>query len=101
MARNDVLLERMENLLEKITEQHVENKEAHQALATRLDYTNGKVRSLQIWKGTILGGMAVISLIFGYFMQDYIESRKSLIQQEKSDALVVQRLDMLEQTLKK
>lgn len=96
MAKTDVLLERMENLLEKVTEQHIENRSAHDAMVKRLDYTNGKVRNLQIWKGTLVGAFSVMVFLVSYFLSDYIKNKESVAKHEKDDALIELRVAKLE-----
>lgn len=97
----EVLIERLENLKNTIEEQHSENKEAHANIINRLDYTNGKVRSLQIWKATIIGGLAIVGILGGYLITDYLSQHATLIAHEKADALLEQRVSHLEQLLTK
>ena len=56
-----------EKFLEAVTNTHNEVKEIKNELLPRmeakLDYTNGKVRGIQIWKAGIVGAMGVISAI--------------------------------------
>jgi len=71
-----VVVERLDNVKEKIECNHQENKEEHEKIMEKQDYTNGKVKSLQIWKATMAGALIVISIISGYIINDYIANRK-------------------------
>ena len=72
----NVVVERIDNVKKTIEDYRHENREAHQAIMKKQDYTNGKVRSLQIWKATMAGALIVISIISGYIINDYIANRK-------------------------
>jgi beta-lactamase class D len=41
------------------------NDERHKEVIKRLDYTNGKVRKLEIWKGWLTGGLSLIGFLVG------------------------------------
>lgn len=45
--------------------QSSQNSKEHCAIVTRLDYTNGKVRRLEIWKGWLTGGLAALTFLAG------------------------------------
>ena len=76
VADFSVVVERLDNVKEKIECNHQENKEEHEKIMEKQDYTNGKVKSLQIWKATMAGALIVISIISGYIINDYIANRK-------------------------
>lgn len=39
---------------------------------TQVMKTNGRVRSLEIWRGAITGGLTIISLFVGYIMKKFL-----------------------------
>lgn len=90
------IADRIEDLLRTISDQHIENKEAHKEIIERLNYTNGKVRGLQIWKAGIVGAVTVIGLIASYMINDYLRSKEMLIVHEKNDAVMEQKISVLE-----
>lgn len=53
---NEILLERLENLIEQNTNAHVE-------VNAHLKQLNGSVGSLKMWRSFITGGLAVLSAI--------------------------------------
>ena len=75
---------------------HITNKEEHIEITNRLDYTNGKVRGLQIWKATIGGAIIVIVFMLGYFINDYTKQHEILTEISKIQALNILRLTELE-----
>lgn len=51
------------------------NDDRHKEIIKRLDYTNGKVRKLEIWKGWITGGLSLLGILVGIFiviMKNYL-----------------------------
>ena len=50
---------------------HVANKEEHVGITKRLDFTNGKIKGLEIWKATTAGAIVMIVFMLGYFINDY------------------------------
>lgn len=82
-----VIIERMDNIKTTIENNHNENKEQHNTIMTKQDFTNGKVRALQIWRGTLAGALLVISIIAGYVITDYIGNKKSLADHETQSAI--------------
>jgi hypothetical protein len=53
---NDVLLERINNLIET-------NKTEHEAILIQTTRTNGRVNGLEKWQNRIIGGMVVVDVI--------------------------------------
>lgn len=53
---NDVLLERINNLIET-------NKTEHEAILTQTTKTNGRVTKLESWQNRIIGGMVIVDVI--------------------------------------
>ena len=53
---NDVLLERINNLIET-------NKTEHEAILTQTTKTNGRVTKLESWQNRIIGGMVIVDII--------------------------------------
>lgn len=92
----EVILERIENLLEKVSQQHIENKEAHESLSKKQDYTNGKVRGLLIWRGLLTGAFIIITYIIGYIITDYRQQRDIIQNHEKEDAILALKVTQLE-----
>jgi len=81
-----VVVERLDNVKDKIECNHQENKEEHEKIMKKQDYTNGKVRSLQIWKATMAGALIIISVISGYIISDYISNKEMLIINQQETA---------------
>jgi len=81
-----VVVERLDNVKDKIETNHQENKEEHEKIMKKQDYTNGKVRSLQIWKATMAGALIIISVISGYIISDYISNKEMLIINQQETA---------------
>jgi len=73
-----VVVERLDNVKEKIECNHQENKDEHEKIMKKQDFTNGKVRALQIWKATMAGALAIISMVSGYVINDYITNREEV-----------------------
>lgn len=71
-----VLVERMDNILETMKNNHTENKEAHQGIMERQDHTNGNVTALQKWKAYLIGAWAVVSLTYPLIGYLYFENMK-------------------------
>jgi len=53
---NDVLLERINNLIET-------NKTEHEAILAQTTKTNGRVNNLESWQNRIIGGMVIVDVI--------------------------------------
>lgn len=72
----DDLKDSLGEIRRKIDEHAENNKENFKSVTDRLDYTNGKVRSLQIFRASIVGGMSVIVILIVpvliYIIQNYI-----------------------------
>ena len=75
---------------------HVANKEEHVGITKRLDFTNGKIKGLEIWKATTAGAIVVIVFMLGYFINDYTKAHDQLTEIAKIQALNVLRLTELE-----
>jgi hypothetical protein len=56
IIENDVLLERINNLIET-------NKTEHEAILTQTTKTNGRVTKLESWQNRIIGGMVIVDII--------------------------------------
>jgi len=52
----------IKDVYDLVKEVKTENKEQHNSIKTKQDYTNGNVRTLQQWKSFMIGGMTVISM---------------------------------------
>ena len=83
----NVVVERIDNVKKTIEDYRHENREAHQAIMKKQDYTNGKVRSLQIWKATMAGGLIILSMVAGYIISDYCSNKKAITEGEKATAV--------------
>ena len=64
---NEVIVERIENVRSMMNEKFEENNHNHEKMLSQLLYTNGKVRSLVVWRAYITGGVAVLSFVVGVF----------------------------------
>ena len=82
-----VVVERLDNVKDTIEDYRHENKEAHETIMKKQDYTNGKVRSLQIWKATMAGGLIILSMVAGYIISDYCSNKKAITEGEKATAV--------------
>ena len=56
IPENDVLLERINNLIET-------NKSEHKAILIQTTATNGRVNKLELWQNRIIGGMIIVDII--------------------------------------
>lgn len=59
----DVIVERLENLKKQHEESDKRINDKVDIVGKKLDFTNGKVKKLQIWKAYITGGIAVLTAI--------------------------------------
>ena len=50
-------------IYELLKELKEENCKAHEQIIARQDVTNGRVRSLEVWRGFILGGLAIVGIV--------------------------------------
>lgn len=57
----------MEQVKEMVFDSNALNTKEHDKIITRLDYTNGKVRSLRVWRAYLTGGIAVLAFIVSIF----------------------------------
>lgn len=87
---NEVIIERISNLKESVEKgfQGVhrrldENEKDHANLDANQKFTNGKVRKLEVWKGTIIGAIAVIVFIAGFCIRDYLNFKESYVDSQK------------------
>ena len=51
-----------------IEEIKLEIREGFRLTHKKQDYTNGRVRSLEVWRGFITGGMIIIGMVVGYII---------------------------------
>ena len=56
LVTNEVLMERLNNLIETNSREHAEIKE-------QVEKTNGSVANLKIWKGVMQGAVGVLTVI--------------------------------------
>ena len=73
-----VILEKINNLHEIVEGLKSSNNSQHKTLIKAQKYTNGKVRKLQVWKGTLGGAIAVVVFIMSFFVKDYIGNRDKM-----------------------
>ena len=71
----NVFVERINNLAERVSENSTCNKEEHKDIREAQAYTNGKVRGLFIWKATIIGMGIVLSAMTYYISRDYLNTK--------------------------
>lgn len=107
-ASNDVLMERIENLSKLVETNHTqnienrkENKDEHEKILTQVLYTNGKVRSLQIWKASIVGAISIIVFVASYTISDFLATKREVNNHEKQDAINIEKITRLEQEISK
>ena len=50
-------------ILQAIKDLKQENKEAHGKLEAHAEKTNGRVKSLEVWRGFIVGGLTIIGIM--------------------------------------
>lgn len=62
----ELLESKFENFNTKLDDFCLKNAGEHSQIIKRLDYTNGKVRRLEIWRGYLSGGVAVLAFILGF-----------------------------------
>jgi len=96
-----VLIERIENIKKTLEDNHRENKEAHEKIMTKQDFTNGKVRSIQIWKASIVATMSLLAALSFYAIRDYQDTKSILISHEKESSTTELRLERLEEEFNK
>jgi hypothetical protein len=63
MENYKVLLEKFDNLKQAVDRNFSSNQEAHDEIKAYQQYTNGRVKSLEIWRSFILGGLSIITLL--------------------------------------
>ena len=50
-------------LYRMVTELRDENRRAHEEMISEQKRTNGRLRSLEVWKAYILGGLSILALL--------------------------------------
>jgi uncharacterized alpha-E superfamily protein len=102
----EVLMERIENLAKLVevnhtqnTESRKDNKEEHEKILNQVLLTNGKVRSLQIWKASIVGAISIITIVASYTISDFLATKREFSANEKQQALNMERIVHLEKEL--
>jgi len=93
---SEVIKINLEYISKELSDFRLSNKEDHIDIVKRLDYTNGKVRGLQIWKASIAGALIILGSLIGYFINDYSNQHEQLVEIAKIQALNVLRLTELE-----
>jgi hypothetical protein len=64
---------------------------AHKGISDRLDVANGRTRKLEVWQGFIMGAVAVIAFILGYFIVDYVARGKRISAVEQGQAVQLEK----------
>ena len=62
----EVQNQRMVDFLSRYANDQVQNKAEHLEIKTKQDQTNGRVKSLEKWKWSLAGGLAVIVVLLGW-----------------------------------
>ena len=100
---NEVLVERLDNFKETVEKGFTgihrrfdENAKEHQTLDSNQKYTNGKVRRIEIWKGTIVGAVAVVVFVSGYALKDYFEFKTAMFEYQKQNMVVNEKIKNLD-----
>lgn len=60
---NDVLLERINNLIETTRVNTLNNKEDHEKILVQTTKTNGRVTKLEAWRNIITGGLLILNVV--------------------------------------
>lgn len=53
----------LQDVKEMVSKSNESNSKEHDKIITRLDYTNGKVRNLRMWRAYLTGGIAVLAFM--------------------------------------
>ena len=82
-----VVVERLDHVKETIEDYRHENREAHQAIMKKQDFTNGTVKKLQLWKAGLASVLAVMAMFSGYIISDYVSKNKAIAEGEKASLI--------------
>jgi len=63
---NNVLVERMKGITTLINEKFEENEKSHNIILEQTTKTNGRVRSLEIWRSFIVGGLSILTFMLPF-----------------------------------
>lgn len=63
---NNVLVERMKGITTLINEKFEENEKSHNIILLQTTKTNGRVRSLEIWRSFIVGGLSILTFMLPF-----------------------------------
>ena len=81
-----LILERLKNIGEHFDEKGIIGK-----IEKHVEKTNGRVRSLEIWKAMLIGGWAVTTILFPvlfvYFMSSFRHELKNIVNTEINTAI--------------
>jgi hypothetical protein len=81
-----------EEVKETLVRMEKGNNEQHKELISHQKHTNGSVSKLQIWRGTVAGGLAVITLFLGAVTTFYFLERNN--QQAKFEEVIKMRVEL-------
>jgi hypothetical protein len=70
------------NLSERESIQHNEVMKELAGISTHVQKTNGRVKRLEIWRAGIVGGLAVIMAVGGYFLITIKENLKNEVSEQ-------------------
>jgi altronate dehydratase len=81
-----VIASEFKNFSKNFEEFKKNNKEDHDELASKQDYTNGDVKDLKFWKKGLMSAWGVITLLFPtlgfYYVRDIQENQHEVIMAE-------------------